>query len=159
MEEISAYHESGHAFMAVRVGAQVRSVTIDPDWDDGPRRTGDAQIAWQPGRWSNKEYHQKRIMVALAGPVAEMIHSGDPFHPGLVEEWQGDWSEALRAAAELHTDHQRRLAHLETTTVELYQWLRQDQHWAALAALADHLLAHETLEGEQVLEILAPWTR
>ena len=31
MSEISAYHEAGHAFMAIYVGARVRSVTIEPD--------------------------------------------------------------------------------------------------------------------------------
>ena len=36
MSEISAYHEAGHAFVAVYVGARVRSVTIAPDRDDGP---------------------------------------------------------------------------------------------------------------------------
>jgi hypothetical protein len=29
--EISAYHEAGHAFVAIYVGARVRSVTIEPD--------------------------------------------------------------------------------------------------------------------------------
>ena len=42
MSQIAAYHEAGHAFMAIYVGARVRSVTIDPDWDDGPDRFGDA---------------------------------------------------------------------------------------------------------------------
>lgn len=31
MSEISAYHEAGHAFMAIYVGARVRYVTIEPD--------------------------------------------------------------------------------------------------------------------------------
>ena len=64
MSEVSAYPEAGHAFIAIYVGARVRSVTIDPDWDDaetslqrlilrylegfGPASTGDfAQFALQ----------------------------------------------------------------------------------------------------------------
>ena len=35
----------------------------------------------------------------------------------------------------------------------------QDDHWAALAAIVDHLLAHETLEGELVEEIMGQWLR
>ena len=82
--EITAYHESGHALMAVHVGAEVHSVTVDPDWDDGPQRLGDTQIFWNTGGLSEREYCEKRILVALAGPVAEMLYTGDAFHPGMV---------------------------------------------------------------------------
>ena len=44
--EITAYHEAGHVFMAIYLGARVRSVTIEPDRDDGPDRLGDAQVEW-----------------------------------------------------------------------------------------------------------------
>jgi ATP-dependent Zn protease len=158
-EEVSAYHEAGHAFMAICVGAQIHSVTIDPDWDDGPQRFGDAQIIWPAGVVGPKQTAEKRILVALAGPVAEMIHTGDPFHPGLVAEWSGDWNDAWKSSESLHADQQRRLACLESLTVQLYQALRKDEYWAAVASIADHLLAHETLEGEQVEEIVGPWLR
>lgn len=46
-KEETAYHEAGHAFMAVFLGGQVLSLTIEPDRDDGPERFGDAQIAWR----------------------------------------------------------------------------------------------------------------
>jgi hypothetical protein len=35
--------------------------------------------------------------------------------------------------------------------------LGADPLWAALASLADHFLAPETLEGEQVEEIVGKW--
>ena len=46
MSEIAAYHEAGHAFMAIFVGARVRHVTIQPDRDDGPERHADIQVEW-----------------------------------------------------------------------------------------------------------------
>ena len=46
MSEITAYHEAGHAFIAIYVGARVRSVTIEPDWDDGPERYADIHVEW-----------------------------------------------------------------------------------------------------------------
>ena len=155
--EITAYHESGHALMAVHVGAEVHSVTVDPDWDDGPKRFGDTQISWDTTGLSEWEYHENRILVALAGPVAEMLYTGDAFHPGMVSEWAADWSEAWEAAATLHADHQKRLAFLEQIAAELYRTLNGQNFWSALAALADNLLAHETLESEEVTEIVHQW--
>jgi len=32
-----------------------------------------------------------------------------------------------------------------------------NDHWAALAAIVDNLLAHETLEGEDVEDIMRQW--
>jgi ATP-dependent Zn protease len=70
MEE-TAYHEAGHAFMAVFLGGQVHSLTIEPDRDDGPQRFGDAQVIWRRGGMSVKEYQNKQVLVALAGPITE----------------------------------------------------------------------------------------
>ena len=157
VSEISAYHEAGHAFMAIYVGASVHSVTIDPAWDDGPDRDADICIHWPLDQFTLRELHEKTVRVALAGPVAEMIHRGEPYHPGFVAEWAADWKAAWEAAAPLVPVERKRLAYLEQTTVQLYRLLDHDEHWAALAAIVDNLLAHETLEGEQVEDIVRQW--
>jgi ATP-dependent Zn protease len=159
MPEVSAYHEAGHALMAVYLGARVKSVTIEPDWDDGPERYGDAQVEWRSGELTDRELCEKLILVALAGPVAEMIHSGEPYHPGFVAEWLADWKTAWEAVARLIPTERKRLAYLEQTTLKLHRLLQQVEHWAALAAIVDNLLAHETLEGEDVEDIVRPWLR
>jgi len=157
MEELSAYHESGHALMAIYVGAKVLRVTIEPEWDDGPLRHADIQIEWPHGIYSDKELYEKTVQVALAGPAAEMIHTGDPYHPGLVAEWAADWNVAWEAAAHLIRNERRRLIYLEQVSRQMYQLLQQDRHWAALAAVVDNLLAHETLEGEDLEDIVRQW--
>jgi hypothetical protein len=43
--------------------------------------------------------------------------------------------------------------------VKLHRFLQQDEYWAALAAIVDNLLAHETLEGEEVEDIVRQWLR
>ena len=135
MCQIDAYHEAGHAFMAIYLGGEVQAVTIDPDRDDGPARYGDIRIVWEPGQYSDRELVENLVRVALAGPVAEMIHRGEPLHPGFVAEWASDWSAAWQAAASLHTNEKRRLAYLERTTTQLYRTMERDDHWAALAAV------------------------
>ena len=157
MSEITAYHEAGHAFAAVYFGARVCSVTIEPDWDDGPDRFGDTRIEWDHFQFTQRELHQKMIFVALAGPAAEMVHSGDPYHPGLVAEWKTDWDLAWEAAVPLEVDQQKRLALLEQVSIELYRLFSRDNIWPGLAAVVDHLLACETLEGDAVHEIVSVW--
>ena len=157
MSEVSAYHEAGHACMAIMVGARVQSVTIAPDWDDGPERYADIRVEWPVNQFTERELHEKAVLVALAGPVAEMLHRGERLHPGLVAEWAVDWKLAWESAAALFPNERKRLTYLEQTAVKLYQLLDRDDHWAAIAAIVDHLLAHETLEGEEVEEIIRQW--
>ncbi|HWB01301.1 MAG TPA: hypothetical protein VG713_22580 [Pirellulales bacterium] len=157
MSEVVAYHEAGHALMALLLGAEIRIVTIEPDNDEGPERQGDTQVLWRRSGISDKAFAKNAVQVCLAGPVAEMIYSGDPYHPGLVAEWAADWRGAWAAAVFLHADDRQRLKYLEDVSIQIYHWLKQDDYWAALASLADHLLAHETLDGEQVKEIVGDW--
>jgi ATP-dependent Zn protease len=157
MSEIIAYHEAGHAWTALLHGGEVRCVTIEPDRDDGPRRDGDTQVLWRRSKMSEKEFARIRVQVSLAGPVAEMIYTGEPYHPGLVAEWAADWHEAWQAAALLHADERRLMRYLEDASIALYRRFEHDEHWSPLAALADHLLAHETLEAEQIEDIVSPW--
>ncbi|HAN99643.1 MAG TPA: hypothetical protein DCQ98_20435 [Planctomycetaceae bacterium] len=157
MDDLSAHHEAGHALMAIVCGAEVLSVTIDPDRDDGPARHADIQVAWPSERFPERRRRESIVLVALAGPVAEMIHTGEPYHPGFVAEWAADWRVAWEAASTLVPDERRRLAYLEQVTAELYRSLRRDRHWAALAAIVDELSAHETLDGEEVEAIVRQW--
>jgi len=155
-EEITAWHEAGHAFVGIYLGGQVQSLSIDPDWDDGPKRFGDVTIHWPAGQFSERRLQENAILVSLAGPVAEMIHRGDPFHPATVAEWRQDWELAWQSAS-FQAGAQQRLKYLEDTTIELHRTLSLDGHWAAIGAIVDHLLAYEILEGETVHEIVAEW--
>jgi ATP-dependent Zn protease len=154
MPELIAYHEAGHALMAHLLGGQIQLVTIAPDDDDGPRRSGDAQIVWRRSRMSDREFAAKSVQVHLAGPVAEMIYSGEPYHPAFIAEWSADWEGALAAAEVLFPDEQKRMTYVELAVAVLHRQLQGDDLWPALAALADNLLAHETLDREQVEEVL-----
>ena len=156
-EELTAYHEAGHVYFATRVGATVRSVTIESDWDDGPKRFGDTQVEWDSSRFTAAHYLRNLATVALAGPAAEMVYRGEPFHPATVVEWSADWTEAREAVEKLLSGEEKQIALLEQISIELYRLMNRDDVWAAVAALADELMAHETLERDQILEILEEW--
>ncbi|MCA9107842.1 MAG: hypothetical protein KDA83_20700 [Planctomycetales bacterium] len=157
MEEINAYHESGHAYMAVRVGARVLQVTLEPEWDDGPSRYADIAVEWPRESPPSRALIDRQLLVILAGPVAEMLYTGDKFHPAMVAEWRADWRHAWRLAALIHADDQQRMKYLEQLCAGVHETLNEAHHWAAVAAIADHLLAHETIEGEEVEEIVRQW--
>lgn len=154
MSELTAYHEAGHAVVAHMLGGVVSRVTIEPENDDGPERFGDTEVRWPRSRMSNTEHAQRLVQVCLAGPVAEMIFSGDPYHPGLVAEWAADWQAAWIAAALLHANDQPRLKYLEQTSIQHYHHIKRDDIWSVLASVADNLLAYETLDHEQFAEIV-----
>lgn len=153
MPELIAHHEAGHVLIAHLLGAKVKQVTIEPDDDDGPERQGDTQVLWRRKELTEKEFAEKAVQVSLAGPVAEMIYSGDPYHPGHVVEWAADWKEAWIAAEPLHFDERKRLEYLEQVSIQLYHRMKRDDLWDILAAIADNLLAHETLDKEQLEEL------
>ena len=155
-EELTAFQEAGHAYAAIYVGARVQSVTIDPDNDDGPKRTGDTVILWNRRRFSQRDMAEKGAWVALAGPVAEMVYSQKPFHPASVAEWRQDWETAFECLEHV-ASIPHRMAQLEKYTIELYEAFQNDNHWAAIGAIADNLLAHETLDEEMVQEIVEAW--
>ncbi|MFO0883859.1 MAG: hypothetical protein U0894_06695 [Pirellulales bacterium] len=87
--------------------------------EDLAARFGDAQIAWRRGKDDAKTFSGKLILVALAGPVAEMIYQGELLHPGFVGEWSQDWRMAFEAAETHHRDERKRLAFLEQATSRL----------------------------------------
>lgn len=155
-EELTAWHEAGHAWMALHLGATVQSVSIDPDHDDGPRRFGDTTILWPRSRFSDTELARGLAWVALAGPVAEMIRLEELQHPRNCPEWAQDWQEGMQAVSRLvpATAGERVL---EALTAEIFELFSEEHHREALAVLADHLLAHEILDEELLLESLEPW--
>lgn len=155
-DEVTAFHEAGHVYAAIYVGASVQSVTIEPDRDDGPDRYGDTVVIWDRRRFSQQDMIKKGAWVALAGPVAEMIYQQKPFHPAVIAEWRQDWETALECMIDVR-ELQAKFARLEQITIDLYEAFSQDHHWAAIGAIADNLLAHETLDQEMLEEIVEPW--
>ncbi|MEM1062722.1 MAG: hypothetical protein AAGJ97_10405 [Planctomycetota bacterium] len=157
--EATAYHEAGHAVMTVRLGGEVVSVTVDPDRDDGPRRTGDLTTRWRRAAPDRAAAVERDVLVALAGPVAEMHYTGEAFHPATVAAWSADWATADAVAAAEFPARAKRTAYLERVTRELYAVFGQERLWQAVAGVADELLAHETLEDDEVRAVVEVWLR
>lgn len=143
------YHEAGHCVMAVASGARVERATIAPE-EDGFHGIVEIQ-------WSSRSKRTDRIAVALAGPVAEMIFLGEPFHPGFVPEWAHDWKQAWAIVRTSTRSDRYCLQLLEQIVAKLYRVFRQDRWWAAIAAVADLLDAHDEIDHEEIVYEVENW--
>lgn len=159
-ETLSAYHEAGHAVIGFALGARIESVQLWGEADDFlPERFGDCRVNWGRVDPTADFQRQREIMTILAGPVAEMVYTGDRPHPALFEPWQADWAQANQIAAGLVMDLMARTRLLERIIVQLHQVVSTDGCWAAIAAIADELAAHELVEEDQIAEIAGFWLR
>lgn len=157
-ESAIAYHEAGHAVAAVMLGGEVVRVTLEPE-NDGelPERDGDVQIRWHHRGLSKRDLLEREISVCLAGPAAEMLYEGTRPDPRSIQQWREDWGVAWSLAGELITEPSRRLAMLKALLDQLCQRFDAGDCWQAIAETADQLEAHQTLEGDEVSEIVRRW--
>lgn len=159
-ETLTAYHEAGHAVIGYALGARIEAVRLGGEADDYlPERFGDCLVNWGPISPDCDWQRQREIMTILAGPVAEMIYRGEKLHPAAFEPWQDDWRLAFSLSQSIHPNPVRRTRWLEMMIVEMHQRMNDEICWAAIAAVADELLAHEALEEEQLYETLSFWIR
>lgn len=157
-ETLTAYHEAGHAVVAYALGGTVDSLQLWGEADQWlPERFGDCRIQWGKVDPNCDWQRQREILTFLAGPVAEMVYRGEPFHPAFYEPWQDDWKRAWVTCESLAQEPGKRMQLLETLVLQLDGHIRSERCWAAIAAIADELVAHEALEREQVDEILRFW--
>ena len=155
VETLTAYHEAGHAVMAILMGGHVNRVSIEPPNDDGPDRYGETITTWP--MMSDSQRFAYEICVSLAGPIAESLYSGCDERIETVAEWQMDWLTAFRSASKISTNSKTADKLLNDCQTKIRHHFDQANAWAAVAALADELLAHETIEHEQVEEVVAFW--
>ncbi|GAA5508460.1 hypothetical protein Rcae01_03926 [Novipirellula caenicola] len=157
-ETLTAYHEAGHVVVGYLLGAQIDEVRLDSMIDDDlPRRFGDCLVNWGKVDAGCDWQRQRELMTILAGPVAEMIYRGERLHPAHFGPWQGDWQQACERSVGLFSHPAEQIRFLEQIIARLYRRMADDQWWAAIAAVADELLAHEALEHDDVATAVAFW--
>jgi hypothetical protein len=153
-ETLTAYHEAGHALMAVVCGGRIVHVSITPPDDDGLARFGESIVQWPAA--PVREIEMAELKVSLAGPIAELTYDGGRVAIGECPEFAADWQRAQLSASELKSGRQQ-LALLVATEQELWGFFESENIWAATAAIADLLLAHDTIEHDDVADTWQFW--
>ena len=155
-ETLTAYHEAGHAIMAVSYGGRIIHVSIDPPEDDGLKRFGESIVQWPKAVARDIEIAE--LKVSLAGPVAELTYDNARESIANCGEFAADWQQAVLSASRLKPERSRAkfLAEMER---QVWNFFEDENVWAATCAVADELLAHETIEHDQVADVWAFWER
>ena len=140
----TAYHEAGHAVVALALGRPVHRVTVRPTAD----RLG--QCEFKKGRHQpTDDWLEDEILISLAGLAAEARATGVYERAGAVRDLRFARSLMLQRASKRGLDRyeRRMLAKVENL-------LADDGHWRAVEAIAAELVAKETISGRQALHLL-----
>jgi len=156
----TAYHEAGHAVVAVVQGLTNISVTIKPGEDSLGECIHPGVFGYEyGGKRERKRIVREYIIVSYAGFQAEINFNRE------AEQWrsQGDENNALNLSREFSSvlpkqissvgdeAHMKFLGKLQREARKLVR-----QHWRSVSAVARELLKTKTLSGDQIKEILRP---
>jgi ATP-dependent Zn protease len=138
---VTAYHEAGHAVIALVVGRPVRSVSVMPNRDF----LGMCQFHKGVFRPS-KDWLEEEILISLGGASAEAIHTGEYSFAGASRDLQYVRRLAVKRAGERKAERliRRSLAKVENM-------LAVEEHWQAVELIAAELLRLGTISGRAAL--------
>jgi len=135
---LTAYHEAGHAVMALLMGRSVQKVSIIPSQN----RLGACTI--QKGR--SKQVQDKleaEMLILLAGMAAEGRKSGQYNIQGASQDLRG-----VEKLALARSGNARQATKLIHRTLDKTQYLLSDKStWQAVKIIAAELLENESISG------------
>jgi ATP-dependent Zn protease len=135
--QATAYHEAGHAVVALALGRPVQRVSILPDRE----RLGHCEF--KKGKFKpSEDWLEREILIALGGLAAEARFTGDYAWGGAARDHRYVHSLAVQRAGERQAGRltQRLLAKAE-------HLLAQESNWRAVELIAAELLEHGVISG------------
>lgn len=146
----TAYHEAGHAVMAVSLGRSIHKATIvAARLQTGGVRLG--AVKMQQGRSkSTQDWLEDEVLILFAGMVAEAHFTGSYCQRGAASDLRAiDQLLASRAKTE------RQLEKLHRRMLDKTEHILGDEvHDKAVREVAKQLLEHQTIKGRLVKHFL-----
>lgn len=141
--EATAYHEAGHAVIALALGRSIQRVSIVPG------REWLGRCEFQKGRVRpTEDWLEREILIALAGLAAEARHTGQYAWEGAAQDLRTVRRLSAQRAGERQAERlQRRLL------AKVEHLLSQVENWEAVGMIAAELLRCETLSGRAALHL------
>lgn len=146
-----AYHEAGHAVMAVALGINLSKVTIIPENDSAGHCKHEKITVGDYA--DNSPRACKRIeisaMISLAGTLAQRIHN-----PRSVRHYRAmsDYKQACNAAMTLNGSARQETAWLKWIEIKTEDVLRL--RWRAVEALSQELMQRKALNGNEARAVV-----
>lgn len=136
-ELCTAYHEAGHAVMALVFDRPVQKVSILPD----QRRLGHCELRKGVSR-ASQDRLEADILILLAGVVAEALYCGAYNWTGAAMDLQSVRRLAVMRSGQGQADKLTR--RLLSKTEHL---LQQSRHWTVVDLIAAELLEKKSISG------------
>lgn len=134
----TAYHEAGHAVVALALGKPIHKVTISPNRD----RVGMCQTQKGHFRPSHDQL-EDAILILFAGYVAEARFTGQPNHIGATSDFK-----QIRRLSSQRADGERQVERLEKRLLAKTEYMLEDEeYWGAVERIAKELVVKETISG------------
>jgi ATP-dependent Zn protease len=142
-DEATAYHEAGHAVIALALGRPVQRVSILPD------REHLGQCAFRKAVFRpSEDWLEREILIALGGIAAEARHTGHYAWHGAHRDRQYVRRLAVQRAGE------RQAGRLERRLLaKAEHLLDQAGHWPAVELIAAELLRRGAVSGRAVRDL------
>ena len=136
-DEATAYHEAGHAVVALALGRQVHQVSVLPNRD----RLGVCEFR-KPNVRPTEDWIEREILISLGGIAAEARHTGIHAWESAGRDFQYVHQLAVERAGERRADRytSRMLSKAE-------HLIGQDENWRAIERIANELLEHGAISG------------
>ena len=137
-EIATAYHEAGHAVLALSLGRPVQRVSILPNH----LRLGQCEI--QKGTFRpSKDVLETEILILLGGPAAEARVTGSFCYQGAAQDLRG-----VRKLVQRRAVGEKQIERLERRMLDKADHiLRQPAIWLATQRIAAELLHRTTISG------------
>ena len=151
----TAWHEAGHAVMAVSLGRSIEKVTISPArLQTGGSRLGICKIQKGRSRGSNDRLEED-VMILLAGMVAESRVTGRYCTDGAAQDLA--FVERLLSA---RAHNERQLERLTRRILDKTEHaLTEEAHAEAIRLIAEELVRKVTISGRAVRHYFEQATR
>jgi ATP-dependent Zn protease len=142
----TAYHEAGHAIMALSLGRPIQKVTISPaQLQPGHSRLGACEL--QKGRLKgSKNWLADDVLILFAGMVAESHFTGQYCRKGAAQDLR-----YVKRLLATRARTERQLERLERRLLSKTKYLlATNANTRAVELIAQELLAKETISGRAV---------
>ncbi len=140
----TAYHEAGHAIVAVALGKPVAKLTIERN----SMRLGQCQMSHRRGQ-PVKDELEVQLMILLGGVVAEARYTGEYNWDGARQDMIG-----IRRLSRVRAGSDAQAERLQQKMLsKTDHLLDQSGHWESVVAIVEELKKTKSLSGRAVQHV------